>query len=264
MKMETKLHSFLNSGLLNRYLVGDTSPSESSEAEYFIEHFPEAAEAFDKLQENLEIFARKDAAKAPKGLLDDVLKAVHDTDETKVITLVRKQKISWYSIAASAAAVLFAVTSIILYNKNLDLNDENNVVVEEIYDLRGDIQNNNAKLDDLSRQFMKLNDPDAKKYVLSGNARAKNLKTVAYINPVEKTSMIDVVTLPKLPKEQYYQIWGELQDRMVNLGILDASERRLRPIPYLEDALALSITIETKGRESLGKDEVAEISLKDK
>ena len=27
--------------------------------------------------------------------------------------------------------------------------------------------------------------------------------------------------LPQLPKEQQYQIWAELQDRMVNLGILD-------------------------------------------
>lgn len=262
--METKLHSFLNSDLLNRYLVGDTTPSESSEVEFFIDNYPEVAEAYDKLQDNLAIVAKLDAKKAPKGILDSVLKAVHENEDTKVITLVKEQKLSWYSIAASAAAVVFAVTSFMLYNENKALNDENQVVVEEIFDLRGDIQNNNAKLDDLSRQFMKLNDPDAKKYVINGNERAKNLKTVAYINPVEKTSMIDVVTLPKLPKEQYYQIWGELQDRMVNLGILDPSASNLQPIPYLEDALALSITVETKGRQSLGKDEVAEISLKDK
>ncbi|MBT8324964.1 MAG: anti-sigma factor [Winogradskyella sp.] len=262
--METKLHSFLNSDLLNRYLVGDTTPSESSEVEYFIDTYPEVAAAYDKMQENLEIIAKLDAKKAPKGILNSVLKAVNETEDTKVITLVKEQKTSWYSIAASAAAVLFAVTSFMLYNENKALNDENQVVVEEIFDLRSDIQNNNTKLDNLSRQFMKLNDPDAKKYVINGNERAKNLKTVAYINPVEKTSMIDVVTLPKLPKEQYYQIWGELQDRMVNLGILDPSASNLQPIPYLEDALALSITVETKGRQSLGKDEVAEISLKDK
>ena len=104
-----------------------------------------------------------------------------------------------------------------------------------------------------------------KKYVINGNARAKNLKTVAYINSVEKTSMIDVITLPQLPKEQYYEIWAELQDRMVNLGILDESNRKLKQIPYMEDALALSIKIGTKGNDANENDtEVAEISLKEK
>ena len=85
-----------------------------------------------------------------------------------------------------------------LYQKNADLNSENNVVVEEIFDLRSDIESNNVKLDELSRELLKLNNPDARKYVINGNERAKNLKTVAYINSVEKTSMIDVITLTSI------------------------------------------------------------------
>jgi hypothetical protein len=115
------------------------------------------------------------------------------------------------------------------------------------------------------RQFMKLNNPETEKYVLRGNERAKDLKTVAYINPVDKTSMIDVVSLPKLPEHQTYQIWAELQDRMVNLGILDASDRKLKSIPYMEDALGLSITIESKDPNQKPEDNsVAEITLKNK
>ena len=150
-----------------------------------------------------------------------------------------------------------------LYQKNQNLNAENNVVVDEIYDLRSDIEKNNSKLDELSKELMKLNNPDAKKYVFNGNDRAKDLKTVAYINPVDKTSMIDVITLPQLPKEQHYQIWAELQDKMVNLGILDESDRKLKQIPYMEDALALSIKIGTDGDDTNENNtEVAEISLK--
>ena len=76
--------------------------------------------------------------------------------------------------------------------------------------------------------------------------------------------MIDIITLPQLPEEQYYQMWAELQGRMVNLGILDDTDlTKLKQIPYMEDASALSITIETKGATSLNNNnEVAEISLK--
>jgi len=245
--MDKKLHNFLNSNLLNKYLVGDTSITETEEVEYFISNYPEVASAYDKLQDNLELIAKAGAV------------------DTKVIQLVQNKKTPWYSIAASAAAVLFAVTSFMLYQKNQNLVNENNIVAEEIFDLRGDIEKNNSRLSDLSRELNKLNNPDAKKYVISGNDRAKNLKTVAYINSVEKTSMIDVITLPQLPKDQHYEIWAELQDRMVNLGILDETDRKLKPIPYMEDALALSIKIGTSGDNDEQTDtEVAEVSLKEK
>ncbi len=262
--METKLHTFLSSNLLNTYLVGETSLEESKQVEHFISNYPEAAHAYEKLQYNLELIAKTGAIDVPNNILSDILESLDETNETKVIQLVQKRKTPWYSIAASAAAVLFAATSFMLYDKNQNLADENNVVIDEIYDLRSDIDKNNSKLDELSRELMKLNNPDARKYVINGNERAKNLKTVAYINSVEKTSMIDVITLPQLPKEQHYQIWAELQDRMVNLGILDESNRKLKQIPYMEDALALSIKISTKGDTTNENDtEVAEISLKE-
>lgn len=262
--METKLHSFLKSDLLNKYLVGETSMTETKEVEFFISNYPEAAEAYEKLQLNLEIIAKAGAKDIPSDVLKQILKAIDEPTPAQVINLVHKRKFSWYSIAASAAAVLFAFSTFMLYQKNLKLNEENNIVVDEIFDLRSDIENNNSRLTELSEQLMKLNNPDAKKYVFNGNDRAKDLKTVAYINPVDKTSMIDVITLPQLPEEQHYQIWAELQDRMVNLGILDESDRKLKQIPYVEDALALSIKIGKKGEETNENNaEVAEISLKD-
>ena len=262
--METKLHTFLDSNLLNKYLVGEASFEESKEVEHFIANYPEVASAYEKLQDNLELIAKAGATDVPNNMLSHILASLDEKNDTKVIQLVQNRKTPWYSIAASVAAALFAATSFTLYQKNQNLSDENNVVIEEIYDLRSDIEKNNSKLNELSRELMKLNNPNARKYVINGNDRAKNLQTVAYINPVEKTSMIDVITLPQLPKEQHYQIWAELQDRMVNLGILDEADRKLKQIPYMEDALALSIKIGTKGDSANENDtEVAEISLKE-
>ena len=139
------------------------------------------------------------------------------------------------------------------------------MVIDEIYDLRSDIEKNNNRLSELSSELNKLNNPNARKYIINGNDRAKDLKTVAYINPVDKTSLIDVIKLPELPEDQHYQIWAELQDRMVNLGILDESDRKMKQIPYMEDALALSIKIGKDGEETNENNtEVAEISLKEK
>ena len=47
----------------------------------------------------------------------------------------------------------------------MSLKRENQIVVDEIFDLRSDIENNNQKLDNIMRQFMKLNNPETEKYV---------------------------------------------------------------------------------------------------
>ncbi|RAJ14490.1 anti-sigma factor [Olleya aquimaris] len=261
--MNDKINTFLNSGLLNKYLIGQTSASETLEVEHYISEYPEIKKAYETLQDKLEFTAQLNGVKAPKSVLNSVLEAI---DDKPVIALKPKRSKKWYSyaVAASVAALLFAGSSAYLFNQNQKLSDENQVIADEIFDLRSDIANNNNTLNQLLEQFKQLNNPETEKYILKGNRRAKNLKTVAYINPKEKKSMIDVVSLPQLPDNKVYQIWAELQDKMVSLGVLSEADRRLQEIPYTEDALGLSISIEPKGGSQIRSNDtpVAEISLK--
>lgn len=265
--MEKKLQILMDSGLLDSYILGTTTPDENLEVESYIAEFPEVKAEYDRLQDYLEILAKANTVEAPTFILNRIIREItEDTPLIKMPSAPTHKRTPWFSIAASIAAFIFAGTSFLLYEQNMSLHHENQVVVDEIFDLRSDIENNNIRLDNVMHEFMKLNNPETEKYVLRGNSRAKNLKTVAYINAVDKTSMIDVVSLPKLPENQTYQIWAELQDRMVNLGILDESERKLKTIPYMEDALGLSITIEQKVGSKINKshadNSVAEIALK--
>lgn len=263
--MEQKLHTFFQSGLLDKYVLAETSASESLKVEYFINNYPEVESEYLKLQEHLHTLAKVDAVEAPDFILDKLKSTLEEATKPVFNINHRQRKTPWYSIAASIIALVCAGASYMMYQKNQDLRNENQVVVDEIFDLRSDINENNQKLDNLMRQFLKLNNPDTEKYVLRGNERAKDLKTVAYINAEDKTSMIDVVSLPQLPENQTYQIWAEVQDRMVNLGILDPSQRELQSIPYVEDALGLSITIEPNGNAKNSEDNaVAEITLKNR
>lgn len=261
--MNEKITTFLNSGLLDKYLIGTTTVAETEQVETYITKYPEVKNAYNTLQQNLEIVAKSNAVEAPKHILDNVLE---ELDDAPVIALTRRERYQkWYkfSVAASVAAIVFAASTYLFYNQNQKLTEENQVVVDEIFDLRSDIEMNNKKLDAIMEQFKRLNDPNTYKYIMKGNDRAQNLKTVAYINPKEKTSMIDVVSLPQLPEEQCYQIWADLQGKMVSLGILSETDRQLKRIPFAENARGLNITIEPKGGNAVASLEntVAEISL---
>lgn len=268
--MDKRLQLFLESNLLDRYIIGATSLEENKEVEHFINNYEEAKSAYIEGQNNLEILAKAYAVEPSKTKFDMILKEINTEISTefeekgKVIPMHNKTRTTpWYSIAASVAALLFATIATALYFNNTALKTENQIVVDEIFDLRGDIEKTNSQLNELMLQFQKLNNPDAQKYVLRGNERAEKLETVAYINPVEKTSMLDIISLPQLPEDQCYQIWAEMTDRMVSLGIIDPRDAKLKPLPYLEDALAITITIEPKGGNitTSPEREVAEISL---
>jgi len=262
--MNDKIITFLNSDLLDKYLIGNTTAKEAEMVEAYILKYPDVKNAFDTLQHSLEVVSKRNAVEAPNYILDNILDVL---DEKPVIAMnnTSKEK-SWYrfGIAASIAALIFAGSTFMFFMNNQDLLRENEVIADEIFDLRSDIDQNNKMLSDIMQQFKQLNNPETHKYIIKGNDRAKNLKTVAYINPIEKTSMIDVVSLPQLPEEQCYQIWAEVQDRMVSLGILNETDSQLIPLPYTENALGLNITIEPKGGNKNASIEksVAEITLK--
>jgi len=245
--MNDKIITFLNSDLLEKYLLGETTSEQTEMVETYISKYPEVQKAYSELEHNLEIVAKSYAVEAPKGILNNIL---DELDEKPTIQLNQiKSTKPWYrfAVAASIAALVFAASSYTFYSQNQKLSKENQVVVDEIFDLRNDIDLNNQMLDKVMRQLLRLNNPETEKYIIKGNERAKDLKTVAYINAKDKTSMIDVITLPQLPEEQCYQIWAEVQDKMVSLGILSEADRQLKTIPYTEDALGLNITIEPKG-----------------
>lgn len=254
-----------NYNLLEKYLIGQTNTSETKIIEELINSDSNVKSKYNKLQFNLELVSHVQAVNPPNHLLNSIL---NELDDKPVVSINKSErKKSWlnFAVAASVATMLFGGMSYKLYDQNQQLMSENKVIVEELFDLRTDISKNHLTLDFLRAQLDQLNNPETEKYVLKGNKRAKNLKTVAYINIKEKTSMLDVVSLPELPKEQCYQIWADIQGKMVSLGILSDADRRLQNIPYTKDALGLSITIEPKGGStevSSTETPVAEISLK--
>ncbi|MFD2551853.1 anti-sigma factor domain-containing protein [Bizionia sediminis] len=262
--MQTNVKKILESDLLEQYLLNQTTPEQRLYVAHCIAQYPDVAKAYNKLQNQLELVAQTQAISAPKTVLQNVNNIISQQSATAPVTKSSPYR-NWLpmGIAASIIALIFAGTSLWLYNQNQALKIENQKIADEIFDRLEDLDDKKNRLNAMMAQVKQLNNPETEKYIIKGNNRAKNLKTIAYINAKEKTSMIDVVSLPKLPEEQCYQIWAELDDKMINLGILSDTHRQLKPIPYPENALALSITIEQKGNNLTATKEnaVAEIYL---
>ncbi|WP_281540874.1 anti-sigma factor [Maribacter aestuarii] len=236
--MKEKIKTFLDSDLLENYLLGDTTELESLQVERYIAMYPEVRDTYNELQENLETFAKLHAIKSPEGLKEKIIFRIRSERQGR-------KKFFRYAIAASFAAIMFASFSYFFWDQNQDLQEENIMVSNKIKLLEEDMK---QQLEDVRNQFIVLNNPGTKKYNVSGNKKAKELKAVAYINPVKKLSYINVSKLPNLPEDQCFQMWAEVNGEMINLGILEEAGdgQNLKALPYAKNAVGY-ITIEPKG-----------------
>jgi len=236
--MKEKIKIFLESDLLEKYLLGNTTEIETLRVEQYIAMYPEVRNTYNELQENLETFAKLHSIKSPEGLKEKIVARIRSERSGR-------KKFFRYAIAASFAAVMFASASYFFYNQNQNLQEENIVVSNKIKLLEADMK---QQLEDVRNQFIVLNNPQTKKYNVNGNRKAKELKAVAYINPVKKLSYINVSKLPNLPENQCYQMWAEVNGEMLNLGIIQeaSNSQNLMALPYAENAVSY-ITIEPEG-----------------
>ena len=236
--MREKIKIFLDTDLLEKYLLGTTNTEENSQVERYIAMYPEVRKIYNELQENLETFAKMHAVKTPDGLRAKILNKIRAQN-------TGRRKFRRYAIAASITAMIFAGSSYFFWNQNQNLQMENIIVNNKIKDLEQDMK---GQLEDVRNQFIVLNNPQTKKYYVNGNKKARELKAVAYINPVKKLAYINVRNLPNLPEDHCYQMWAEVNGEMVNLGVIKNVEDKdeLRALPYAENAVSY-ITIEPSG-----------------
>ncbi|MEM9000918.1 MAG: anti-sigma factor [Bacteroidota bacterium] len=236
--MKEKIKLFLDSDLLEKYLLGDTSTEEALKVERYIAMYPEVHKTYNELQENLEAFAKLHARKAPNELKATILNRIKNEK-------IGRRRFYRYAVAASITALIFAGSSYFFWNQNKSLQQEKAIVNNKIKNLEQDMK---VQLEDLRNQYIVLNNPNTKKYDVRGNKKAKELKAIAYINPVKKLSYINVSNLPQLPEDQCFQMWAEVNGKMVNLGVIKQFENKekLLALPYDDNAVGY-ITIEPKG-----------------
>ncbi|MBM1108033.1 anti-sigma factor [Aurantibacter crassamenti] len=236
--MKDKIKIFLDSDLLEKHLLGTTNNQETLQVERYIAMYPEVRKTYDELQDNLEAFAKLHAIKTPEGLKENIIALIKAENKGR-------RNYFRYGIAASIAILVFAGSSYFFYDQNQSLQEENTIVSNKIKDLE---ENMREQLEDVRNQFIVLQNPETKKYTVKGNKKAKELKAVAYINPVKKLSYINVSNLPNLPEDQCFQMWTEVNGKMVNLGVIKqaTNQEKLLAMPYSDHAVGY-ITIERQG-----------------
>lgn len=234
----TDRKKILDEGLLEKYLLDELDESDRVLVEHAIASDHGLRAHFDQLESDFEKIAFENAITPPamvKKLLETKLEG------ERALKLWNRPL-----LVAASFGLLFLLSSIWMYtqwqNTKRDfksLQNQTSVLQKRLNALEENYILTNTRL-------KTINGPETIPLVLHGNQLVPDSRAVAYINHENKMVVVNAQGLPKLPQDKTYQMWSDVNGKMIDMGLLQTNEE-LITLKYIDKAESLNITIEPAG-----------------
>ncbi|MCZ4242617.1 anti-sigma factor [Pedobacter punctiformis] len=262
------LKAYIESGVLELYVLGDLSPEEAAQVEEMAALHPEVRTELASIEEAMEQYAIQNAvdpsANVETKLLDvlglnpeeEKIKIPVAAEEPKIIQLDTnnsKIKTLRYALVACVALLVVSIAALfVTYNKLTAAHNEIvslNIDKQKFASNASKMEFENAGLENMIAMH------DSKEWAtikLQGVKTSPSSKMMVYWNKENKSVLINyaAMDLPKTDESHEYQLWALVNGKPVSLGVFGSDDRAkeaLVKMQTIEEAQAFAVTIEPMG-----------------
>ncbi len=239
--MNDHIKQFLESGLLEQYVLGVIDSAEIEKVEQYILNYPEVKAVYEELQENLELLAQKVATPPPVGTKESILEKIDEEISGKSTSSSSGSPV--WTITAVVAAIALGIWEMLLQQKN-DLNNQVETLRKDYATLKEDCED---RICCSTEMWDLIGDPNTARLLLTGIDKAAGLEVIAYWNDDEQKSYLNLLSLPEPPEGKCFQLWADINKEMVSIDVLPTEAGQVIAIPHKLNAASLNITIEPDG-----------------
>lgn len=229
---------FLQSGLLEQYVLGLTTEEENAEVERYAALFPDVEEEIEMLRLAMRHYAEEQIAqlelKSDKKIYTP---AVSDAAGMPPYTAPR----NWTAWILAAGLFISAAMSFYFYQQHRHSRRQ---LVELRSDIKGLQKTYQQELQEVNTQLGFLLDNGTHYLHLHGTSLSPTSDVRVFWNENTKKAFLQVIYLPPVPQGKKYHIWAGLNGEMKHLALVHLSEHAPQPIPCLPEANSLNITLE--------------------
>ena len=230
------IKKYIESGVLEHYLLGLLSEKEAQEVERLASEYPEIRVELNAMEESLEGFAQANSTPMPEGLSDKILKTIDEQPAQKPkISNDRKAQLFW----AIFSFLLFAVASK-FYFDNQDLKQNLNQKQIQIDSLQQVI--------DTTQRALEICE-GTQKIIMRGTDKAPRAIASVDYNIENQTATLAIIDMPEPPSDKQYQLWAIVEGNPVDMGVFEilAGSNLSQNVPFIENAQAFAVTLEPRG-----------------
>ncbi len=251
------IQEYIESGILESYLLGVTSPAESAEVERLVEEYPALQMELMALQGTLENYALQFEQEPPATLKNSVMEAltIEQTNTGKPsleLPLPKESEsnikplrtnntwqmaASWVLLALSIAGnVWFFTNWRNSEEKVLALESQNQILAHEGQTLKANYQ----------EEVAILQSPYVKIVPLAGQKDFPTASAVVYFDQTRESVYLSGLKLPTAPAGKQYQLWAIVDGKPVDAGMIDGNSMLLKMRSF-STAAAFAISLENTG-----------------
>ncbi|MBS1528938.1 MAG: anti-sigma factor [Bacteroidetes bacterium] len=255
------IKAYIESGILELYVLGDVSHEEKLEVEAMAAKHPAIKAELEAIERSLQMYAEANAVEPAENLKGKILNSLvtnladdrifgvkqEDKPEAKIIPMQGDRRVTIYKYAFAACFVLLIVSVVALVNAYRQIDQSNNQIAA--------LQSQNQKIANTvslkDSEIGVLRDASFKMMHLAGMKKSPaSALTVAW-SPVNKKVWIDMATakMPANDKDHQYQLWALVKGKPVDLGVFDAdtTSKDMKEMKSVEYADAFAVTLEPRG-----------------
>jgi len=242
---------FLQSGLMELYVLGLASPEEQEIVMDFALAYPDIQETLSLSVEALEEYAKAHSMVPPKSLRNKIRKDLDDAGDDKIQAMNTEKredkKVGFLLPLLSVGMVIFGILAGLTYKKNQEGAKQYEDLQKEYAIFKENCEENQELQKTMSLEYNFLKDKNTTAVNLIGTELSPDAKAVVFWNINKKASYLKVINLPDPPKDNQYQLWADIDGEMVDLGAFELAENSLIKINFKEKANSLNVTLEKVG-----------------
>ncbi|WP_353722066.1 anti-sigma factor [Dyadobacter sp. 676] len=247
------IQAYIESGILEEYVLGTVTPQEKQEVECMSHIYPEIKEELLRTESALEEYALKHQATPPPALKESIFGQMNfeaPAEEPKTEDAAERHTVSQTDVAAPvrtggrvidqafdrvetrvvtptwaklavAAAVLLALFAGWSAMQMTDMKRGNNEMTAKVETMQADMAAMKSR-DEYNQALAALfRSPSYRHVRLAGMKKSPGSAVSAFWNPQTNEVLIDVQNLPAPPRGRQYQLWSIVNGVPVDIGMLD-------------------------------------------
>ncbi|SDE32831.1 Anti-sigma-K factor RskA [Pedobacter soli] len=266
------LKAYIESGVLELYVLGDLSPEEALQVEEMAAQHPEVKAEIAAIEQAIEQYAMQNAVEPSADVETRLLeklglselepeKTVKSTppvaQEASIIPFdesAGKVRILRYALVACVALLIISTAALfITYSKLNDAHDQIASLNLDKQKFAGVVSKLEFENQGLSNMAAMADSQEWATINMTGQPFSPASKMKVYWNKKDKSVLVNYVAmdLPKTDKEHEYQLWAMVNGKPVSLGVFgkndSTSNEALVKMQAIQEAQAFAVTIEPMG-----------------
>jgi anti-sigma-K factor RskA len=236
------IKAYIESGILEQYLLGQLSADEAREVEAYARQYPAIHAELDAIERSLESYAQLHGKTPPAGTLGRILQKINAPVTTAISSNQVLQNRLRLIRGIAAVFVLFSL-GLATY---IGLDKQKQTQVKQQLLACDTLA---QELAVLQQELNFLKDIDTRPVVMNGTPVAPNAVAAVYVNADSRRVYLGNLDLPVPPVGKQYQLWAIVNDTPVSMGVFDLPARAgaFLEVPFVADAQAFAISLEDAG-----------------